>query len=124
MDALGIGLVIIGCLFSAVANIWILVLAFKRHIGWGLACFFIPLASVVFIFMNLPRTAIPFVISIVSMVMMVGGYFMSPSMQKASADKDYDSDSKMERLKEKLEKDPAADSESTDDKKDSKSDTD
>ena len=89
-------------------------------------CFYIPLASVVFIFMNLHRTAIPFVISIVSMVMMVGGYFMSPSMQKSYAEKDYDSDSKMERLKEKLEKDPAASSEdkAEDSKSDSKSDTD
>jgi FtsH-binding integral membrane protein len=85
MDALGIGLVILGFVIGAVSNIWILIIAFRRHIGWGIACLLLPIAQFVFVIMNLRRTLIPFVIGLVSAGFMAGGFFLSPTMQKRYA---------------------------------------
>jgi Na+-translocating ferredoxin:NAD+ oxidoreductase RnfD subunit len=85
MDAIGIGLVILGFVMAAVSNLWILIIAFRRHIGWGIACLLLPIAQFVFVIMNLQRTLIPFVIGLVSAGFMVGGFFLSPTLQKSAA---------------------------------------
>lgn len=43
-------LMMIGTILVSLAGLWMLVLAFKQSIGWGLACLFLPLALVVFTF--------------------------------------------------------------------------
>lgn len=88
MDAIGIGLLILGLLANSVCGIWIIIIAFQRHIGWGLAVLFVPIASLVYVCMDWNRAAKPFLINLVAVVMMVSGFFMSPTLQKAIAEGD------------------------------------
>ncbi len=46
----------LGMLLSSVAGIWLLVIAFTVHWGCGLACLFVPFASLVFLIMCTGQT--------------------------------------------------------------------
>ncbi|MBE9127528.1 MULTISPECIES: hypothetical protein [unclassified Coleofasciculus] len=45
-------LFLVGFLVAIAGGFWTLILAFMDNVGWGLACFFIPFAAWVFIFMK------------------------------------------------------------------------
>ncbi len=86
MDAIGIGSIILGFVLSAVGNIWIIILAFKRHIGWGIGTLLLPFVGFVFVCMNWNSAGRPFLLYLLSIAFVVGGYFMSPTMQKNMAE--------------------------------------
>lgn len=65
MDAL---LLIVG-LAGLVGFIWLLVVAFKTHVLWGLACLFLPFATVVFAILNWRQAAKPFLLHTASSVL-------------------------------------------------------
>lgn len=73
----------VGGLGLLVCGIWLLIIAFQKHILWGLAYLFIPFASLVFVCMNWNRTAAPFLISLLATGLYVGGVFTNPTLMKA-----------------------------------------
>ncbi|HAG80288.1 MAG TPA: hypothetical protein DCL61_03735 [Cyanobacteria bacterium UBA12227] len=48
----GMILFCVGFLLAIIAGFWSLILAFMDHVGWGLACFFLPFAYWVFVVMK------------------------------------------------------------------------
>ena len=93
MDGLGMGMMILAGLTIVVCNIWILILAFQKHIGWGLASFLVPFVGFIFVVMNWNKAGKPFIIYLVSVVIAAAGYGMSPTMQKQMADSTAESSS-------------------------------
>ena len=73
MAILGVILYIVGLLAAAVGGIWIIVLAFKKSIGWGLASLFIPFVGLVFAFMNWALCKRPFLIWLLGVILLVIG---------------------------------------------------
>jgi hypothetical protein len=70
--------IIVGVFFTVVAGLWFVVLAFKRHIGWGLAVLFVPFANLVFLIRAWSRARRPFLLSIAGMILCGVGLFLSP----------------------------------------------
>ncbi len=64
MEIAGLALQAIGAILGMVGGIWILVLAFQKSVGWGLACLFIPCVSLVFAIQNWEEAKNPFLIAI------------------------------------------------------------
>ena len=60
----GLGLTVLGVLVSAGAGIWLVIRAFGVGVGWGLACLFLPFASLVFICVHWDQAAKPFLFSL------------------------------------------------------------
>ncbi len=71
MEALGVILLLIG-------NIWILVLAFKTGIWWGLGSLFIPLVGLLFTLLHLRDTWKPLLIEIVGGIVIFVNYTPAP----------------------------------------------
>jgi hypothetical protein len=60
LSILGMLLAIVGGIGMLIFSIQILILAFKKSIGWGLASLFIPFVIFVFIFQNWAACKTPF----------------------------------------------------------------
>jgi hypothetical protein len=72
----------LGALVALLSGIWLLILAFKEHILWGLGFLLVPFVSLIFVIMHWRRTWIPFVISAAGAGMMMVGLVSSlPSAQ-------------------------------------------
>lgn len=72
-----------------VSYIWLLVVGFKQHVLWGIGMFFIPLVSIIFVIMYWQKAKTPFLIYLISSILMVAIIFepmskvMSESIQIA-----------------------------------------
>lgn len=66
MEILGMILLVIGVLISAVGSIWLLIEAFQESILWGLGCVFVPFIPLIFLVMHWSKCAKP------SLIMLVG----------------------------------------------------
>ncbi|MDF3058294.1 MAG: hypothetical protein K0R17_2509 [Rariglobus sp.] len=64
LNGLGMLIMSLGLLIGFAASIWFIVISFKESILWGLACLFIPLASLVFTIMYWSDAKKPFLISV------------------------------------------------------------
>lgn len=73
MTALWLGITVIACLAGIAAGVWLLVLAFREHLGWGLACCFIPFGALAFAIKYWEEAKRPFLYSLVSVVLAVVG---------------------------------------------------
>lgn len=73
MVVLGIGLLI-----SIVCGLWMLVLQFQTSILWGLGCLVIPFVSLIWLIMYWDAGKKPFLISLVGVLLTIGGLFMLP----------------------------------------------
>ena len=62
---------VLGTILALIGGIWLIILAFKESILWGLGCLFIPIISLVFVFMNWEDTKKPFLLNLVGVVLMV-----------------------------------------------------
>lgn len=60
MEALGGILGLVGSLAMAAGGIWLLVVTFKKSIGWGLASLFLGLPAFIFVAMNWAISKKPF----------------------------------------------------------------
>jgi len=47
------------------SGVWIVVLAFKKSTGWGIAALVIPFAALVFTLRNLDRTKVPLIVNLI-----------------------------------------------------------
>ena len=66
----------LGGLLSFVGGLWLLILAFRQSVLWGLAVMIIPFASLFFIVKFWAEARHPFFVSLVSIVLMVVGAFV------------------------------------------------
>ena len=74
---MGIALMVLGYIIAAVGGIWLLVVAFKTSIGWGLASLFIPFAGLVFVFTHWDDAKKPFFINLCGIPFIVLGIILA-----------------------------------------------
>ena len=70
---MGAILYILGVALAFVGGIWIVVIAFKEHIGWGLATLFIPFVSLYYAITRWAACKTPFLISLAGIAVMIVG---------------------------------------------------
>lgn len=70
-----IALLVILSIISLIAWVWLLVVAFKEHVMWGLGVFFLsPILAIVFAIMHWQEAKKPFLIYIITTVLLLGLY--------------------------------------------------
>ena len=69
----------LGGIVGLVGGIWLLVIAFKEHVGWGLACIFIPGAALVFAIMKWKLAKTAFLIALAGGIVSGVGSYMAAS---------------------------------------------
>jgi hypothetical protein len=67
----------LGLVVALVGGIWLVVLAFKKSVLWGLGSLFVPFVSLIFAIMNWDVAKRPFLIQIAGVVLLVIGAMMS-----------------------------------------------
>ena len=77
MATLGMIIMAIGAIGGLVFWIQILIVAFKKHIGWGLGSLFIPFVGLVFVFMKWQETKTPFLRALICFAVQIVGMVMS-----------------------------------------------
>lgn len=70
----------IGLLLSIIGGIWLLVVAFKTSILWGLGTFFIPFVGLVFVFMHWQVAKKPFLLSLLAVVLLIVPVMSEPAL--------------------------------------------
>lgn len=65
-------------LAALVSNIWLIIAAFRVDAMWGLACLFIPIAQLGFLYKHADRAIIPFTLSVFSIVLLFVASFALP----------------------------------------------
>jgi hypothetical protein len=83
MAFIGWGLISIGMGLGLLGGIWLLIVAFKESIWWGLGSLFIPLVSLIFVVLHWSVAKTPFLISLVSVAMIITGAFMTGMVSSA-----------------------------------------
>lgn len=73
MSMLGTIIMFLGAIGGLIFWIQILIVAFKKHIGWGLGSLFIPLVGLVFVIMHWQDTKTPFLRGLACWVVMIIG---------------------------------------------------
>jgi hypothetical protein len=59
-------------LLALASFVWLVIVAFKQHVGWGLAVFFLsPIASLVFAIMHWAKAKVPFLVNVGSNILLV-----------------------------------------------------
>lgn len=71
---IGIGLAII-----VITDFWLLLIAYKKHILWLLACLFIPVASIALVISNWENAKKPFLIQLAASVLICIGFVLMPN---------------------------------------------
>ena len=75
-----IALFYIGCLISIVAGIWLLVVAFKTSILWGLGSLIVPFVGLIFVIMHWEAAKKPFLWSLLGFVLIIVPVLMQPQL--------------------------------------------
>jgi hypothetical protein len=70
----------IGVLISIVAGIWLLVVAFKTSVWWGLGSLLIPFVALVFVIMHWQVAKKPFLWNLLGAVLIVVPVLMNPEL--------------------------------------------
>ena len=73
MEIIGLILLAVGGIVAFVGGIWVLVLAFKQHILWGLGSLFVPFVSLVFVIKYHKVALKPFLICVAGWVLLIIG---------------------------------------------------
>lgn len=63
----------VGSIAAAVGGIWLIVLAFRKSVAWGLLCLFISPVAIVFAIQNWAIAKRPFLIEIGGVVILIIG---------------------------------------------------
>jgi hypothetical protein len=115
-------LLCVGGLVALISGVWTLALAFQRHLLWGLAVLLVPLGgNIAFLFVNWREARVPFLLGLVSAIMMVSAFSTVPpetfgnplrsafaavqedqAMQQAIADRDMAAERKQGELELRL----------------------
>jgi len=79
MNAIGMILSLVGGIVALVGFIWLVVVAFKESILWGIGCLLVPCVSIVFAIMNWDKAKQPFLIGLGgSIAASLGSFLMKP----------------------------------------------
>jgi hypothetical protein len=76
LGSLGIAAAVV-CFIS---SIWLLAIAFRTNIWWGLAYMFIPLASLAFVALHWNKVKKPFLCLVAGIIVVISVALMVPSM--------------------------------------------
>lgn len=76
MGILGSLLALVGGIIGLVGGIWLLVLAFKKSVLWGLGTLFVPFVGLVFVIMNWAIAKKAFLIALAGNIVLGVGYAM------------------------------------------------
>ena len=77
MAILGLLLMLAGLIVGLIYGIQILVLAFKKHILWGLGSLFVPFVGLVFVIKYWEETKAPFLRYLISVPLWILGMILS-----------------------------------------------
>lgn len=77
MATIGTIITFVAAIAALIFWIQILIVAFKKHIGWGLASLFIPFVGLVFVFMHWNETKTPFIRSLICIAVQIVGVGIS-----------------------------------------------
>ena len=80
------GIFAIAMLACIATSIWFYVVAFRQHILWGLACFFVPFAAIVFLIKYWHLAWKSFAACLVSMLICFVSFAANPDIQKMIAE--------------------------------------
>jgi hypothetical protein len=75
-----VALFYLGSVVALVGAIWLLVVAFKESVWWGLGSIFIPFVSLVFVIMHWQVSKKPFLIQVAGVVLCVVGALAMPGL--------------------------------------------
>lgn len=78
MPVFAIILALLALLLIVAASLWSLVLAFQRHILWGLAVLLLPFAGLIFLFVAWSEAKRPFVLSLCAIIPAAGAFLALP----------------------------------------------
>ncbi|MBS1953814.1 MAG: hypothetical protein JST89_06510 [Cyanobacteria bacterium SZAS-4] len=81
MEIVGLILILLGGIGMFVSGIWLIICSFKKSVIWGLCYLFVPFASIAYVAVDWNRAMKPFLISVVSLVVVVTGALISPSVK-------------------------------------------
>ena len=82
---MGFFLVLVCLLVAAVGSIWLLVLAFRENVWWGLGSLFLPFVIVIFAIMHWPVAKRAFLIYVASIPLFIIGFVMAASSVASEA---------------------------------------
>lgn len=71
METIAEALRILGVIVFAVGAIWLLVVAFKVEVPWGVACILIPCASLVFLMVHWDKAWKPFAVKVAGVLIIL-----------------------------------------------------
>lgn len=75
-------LLIVGLILAFVGGIWLLVVAFKTSIWWGLGSLFIPLVNLIFVILHWQPSKKPFFIYLAGVVLLVIAALNMPELRQ------------------------------------------
>ena len=78
-----IALFYVGLLVSVVAGIWLLVVAFKTSVWWGLGSLLIPFVALIFVIMHWQVAKKPFLWNLLGGVLIAVGILMNPEVTQS-----------------------------------------
>jgi len=62
----------LGLVANLIGFVWILILAFQKHVGWGIACLLVaPIATLLFSINNWKKAYIPFLLALAGNILMI-----------------------------------------------------
>ena len=68
----------VGGFLALISGIWFLIATFKEGVLWGLACLFIPFASLIFLILHFDKVWAPFAIGcLASLLFFSGSYILN-----------------------------------------------
>jgi hypothetical protein len=79
MEILIWGILVLGWLLTMVGGVWILIVAFRESVVWGLCVMFLPIAEPIFIFIHWGQCWRPLLISLFGMATAVAAVFAMPN---------------------------------------------
>ncbi|MFZ0547913.1 MAG: hypothetical protein WAM60_20880 [Candidatus Promineifilaceae bacterium] len=75
---LAVGIAALSGVVSIISYFWLIIAAFRVSGEWGLACIFIPLAQLFFLYKHTDRALIPVILNIFSIVLLLIASFALP----------------------------------------------
>ncbi len=78
MGIVGLILLGVGGIIAVVCGIWLLVVAFKTSVWWGLGSIFVPFVSLIFVIVHWNVAKKPFLYSLIGYVLIILGSLLMP----------------------------------------------
>jgi hypothetical protein len=72
-------LLIIGAVISLIGGVWLLIIAFKDNIWWGLGSLLVPLVSLIFVITHWEVSKRPFFVQLIGAAFIIAAMLMAPS---------------------------------------------